>query len=42
MFQGGANVESAAGAEGPGGSGGGLGVDEGAVSNGAEGGGVEV
>ena len=42
MFQGGADVEAVAGAEGPGGTGGGLVVYEYAASDGAEGGGVEV
>ena len=42
VFQGGADVEAVAGAEGPGGSGGGLVVDEDAEANGAEGGGVKV
>ena len=42
VFQGGADVEAVTGAEGPGGSGGGLVVDEDAAANGAEGGGVEV
>ena len=42
MFQGGADVEAVAGAEVPGVSGGGLGVDEDAEAYGAEGGGVEV
>ena len=35
MFQGGADFEAVAGAEGIGGSGGGLGVDEDAAANGA-------
>ena len=42
MFQGGDDVEAVAGVEGPGGSGGGLGVYEDAESDGAEGGGVKV
>ena len=42
MFQGGAGVEAVTSAEGPGGSDVGLGVDEDASANGAEGGGVEV
>ena len=42
MLQGGSDVESVAGAEGPGGVGGWLVVDEYAVSYGAEGGGVKV
>ena len=42
MFQGRADVEAVAGAEGPGGLGGGLGVDEDAEAYEAEGGGVEV
>ena len=40
VFQGGANVDAVTGAEGPGGSDGGLGVDEDAAADGAEGGGV--
>ena len=42
VFQGGADVEAIAGAEGPGGEGGGLVVYEYTASNGAKGGGVEV
>ena len=42
VFQGGAGIESVAGAEGPGGMGGGLVMYEYAVYNGAERGGVEV
>ena len=42
VFQGGADIEAVAGAEGPGGAGGGLVVYEYATSDGAEGGGVEV
>ena len=42
VFQGGADVETVAGAKGPGGADGGLVVDEYAASDGAEGGGVEV
>ena len=42
MFQGGADIEVVAGAEGSGGLGGGLGVDEDAAADGAKGGGVEV
>ena len=42
VFQGGADVEAVAGAEGPGGVGGGIVVYEYASSDGAEGGGVEV
>ena len=42
VLQGGANVEAVAGAEGPGGAGGGLVVDEYAASNGDKGGGVGV
>ena len=42
MFQGGADVEAVTGAEGPGGLGGGLGVDEDETANGAKGGGVKV
>ena len=42
VLQGGANIEAVAGAEGPGGAGGGLVVDEYAAFNGAEGGGVKV
>ena len=42
MLQGGADVEAVTGAEGPGESGGGLGVDEDVAADGAEGGGVEV
>ena len=42
VLQGGADVEAVAGAEGPGGAGGRLVVDEYAASNGAEGGGVKV
>ena len=42
VFQGRADVEAVAGAEGPGGAGGGLVVYEHAASDGAEGGGIEV
>ena len=42
MLQGGDDVEAVAGAEGPGGAGGGLVVDEDAASHGAEGGGIKV
>ena len=42
VFQVGAGVEAVAGADGPGGAGGGLVVYEYAASNGAEGGGVKV
>ena len=42
MFQGRDEVEAVAGAEVPGGSGGGLGVDEDAAAGGAKGGGVKV
>ena len=42
LLQGGAEVESVAGAEGPVGAGGGLVMDEYTASNGAKGGGVEV
>ena len=42
VFQGGADVEGVAGAEGPGGLGGGLVVDEDAAADGDEGGGVKV
>ena len=42
MFQDGADVEAVTGAEGPGGLGGGIGVDGGVAANGSEGGGVEV
>ena len=42
VFQGGANIESIVGVEGPGGAGVELVVDEYAASDGAEGGGVEV
>ena len=42
VFLGGADVKAVAGAEGPGGAGGGLVVYEYATSDGAEGGGVEV
>ena len=42
VLQGGADIEAIAGAEVPGGAGGGLVVDEYAASDGTEGGGVEV
>ena len=42
VLQGGANIEAVTGAEGPGGAGGGLVVNEYVVSDGYEGGGVEV
>ena len=42
MCQGGAEVEAVVGAEGPGGLVGGLGVDEDAAADGAEGGGIKV
>ena len=42
VLQGGVDVEAVVGAEGPGGAGGWLVVDEYAASDGAEGGGVEV
>ena len=41
LLQGGADVEAVAGAEGPGGTGGGLIVDEYTASDGAKGGGVK-
>ena len=42
VFQGGADVDAISGAEGPGGAGVGLAVDEYAASDGAERGGIEV